>query len=82
VAFLGAFATPLIRATSGPLARGLRDLGDTGRDIHSAPRIAQFRIEMRQLAETISRVAHLRRAPVCWRSPRPAGCCCSSTKSR
>ena len=59
VAFLGAFATPLIRATSGPLARGLRDLGDTGRDIHSAPRIAQFRIEMRQLAETISRVAHL-----------------------
>jgi competence protein ComEC len=59
VAFLGAFATPLIRATSGPLARGLQDLGDTGRDIHSAPRVAQFRIEMRQLAETVSRVAHL-----------------------
>ena len=59
VAFLGAFATPLIRATSGPLARGLQDLGDTGRDIHLPPRIAQFRIEMRQLAETVSRVAHL-----------------------
>jgi competence protein ComEC len=59
VAFLGAFATPLIRATSGPLARGLQDLGDTGRDIHLAPRVAQFRIEMRQLAETVSRVAHL-----------------------
>ena len=59
VAFLGAFATPLIRATSGPLARGLQDLGDTGRDIHCAPRVAQFRIEMRQLAETVSRVAHL-----------------------
>jgi competence protein ComEC len=59
VAFLGAFATPLIRATSGPLARGLQDLGDTDRDIHLAPRVAQFRIEMRQLAETVSRVAHL-----------------------
>jgi len=59
VAFLGAFATPLIRATSGPLARGLQDLGDTGRDIHLPPRIAQFRIEMRQLAETARRVAHL-----------------------
>jgi competence protein ComEC len=59
VAFLGAFATPLIRATSGPLARGLQDLGDRDRDIHLPPRIAQFRIEMRQLAETVSRVAHL-----------------------
>jgi competence protein ComEC len=58
VAFLGAFATPLIRATSGPLARGLQDLGDTTRDLHLAPRVAQFRIEMRLLAETARRVAH------------------------
>jgi competence protein ComEC len=58
VAFLGAFAMPLIRATSGPLARGLQDLGDRDRDIHLPPRVAQFRIEMRQLAETVSRVAH------------------------
>jgi competence protein ComEC len=55
VAFLGAFATPLIRATSGPLSRGLTDLGDTDRDIHLLPRVAQFRIEMRLLAETIGR---------------------------
>jgi competence protein ComEC len=53
VAFLGAFAAPLIRATSGPLARGLADLQDAGRDVHLAPRIAQFRVEMRLLAETI-----------------------------
>src|SRR6185295_3207556 len=34
VGFLGAFAAPAIEATSGPLAAGLRDLGDNGRDLH------------------------------------------------
>ena len=53
VAFLGAFATPLVEATSGPLARGLAGLHDTGRDIHLPPRVAQFRIEMRLLAGTL-----------------------------
>lgn len=61
VAFLGAFATPLIRATSGPLARGLTDLHDTDRDIHLRPRVAQFRIEMRLLADTLSRAMRLPR---------------------
>ncbi|HXB68367.1 MAG TPA: ComEC/Rec2 family competence protein [Candidatus Acidoferrales bacterium] len=59
VAFLGAFAAPAIAATSGPLARGLEDLHDTGRDLHLPPRVAQFRIEMRLLVETIRRTAHL-----------------------
>jgi competence protein ComEC len=62
VAFLGLFATPLIAATSGPLARGLRDLDDKGRDIRLAPRVAQFRIEMRLLIETLHGVARLPRA--------------------
>jgi competence protein ComEC len=53
VAFLGAFATPLIRATTGPLARGLIDLADTDRDLHLQPRVAQFRIEMRLLAAAL-----------------------------
>jgi len=53
VAFLGAFATPLIRATSGPLTRALAGLRDTGRDPHLPPRAAQFRIEMRLLADTL-----------------------------
>ena len=53
VGFLGAFAAPLIHATSGPLAAGLRDLDDSGRDLHLAPRVAQFRIEMRLLAATL-----------------------------
>ena len=52
VAFLGAFATPLIRATSGPLKRGLGDLANPDRDINLEPRVAQFRIEMRLLAQT------------------------------
>ena len=50
VGFLGAFAAPAIRATSGPLAAGLSDLDNRDRDVHLAPRVAQFRIEMRQLA--------------------------------
>ena len=53
VGFLCAFAHPLIRATSGPLTRGLRDLGDTGVDLHLPPRVAQFRVELRLLAETV-----------------------------
>jgi competence protein ComEC len=53
VGFLGAFAAPAIAATSGPLAAGLRDLADRGRDLHLQPRAAQFRIEMRLLAETL-----------------------------
>ena len=53
VGFLGAFAQPAIAATSGPLLAGLRELSDTGRDLHLPPRAAQFRIEMRLLAETL-----------------------------
>ena len=53
VAFLGAFAVPLVQATSGPLARGLDALGERDRDPHLQPRVAQFRIEMRLLAEAL-----------------------------
>src|ERR1019366_5957768 len=53
VGFLAAFAQPAIAATSGPLMAGLRDLADRGRDFHLQPRAAQFRIEMRLLAETL-----------------------------
>jgi competence protein ComEC len=43
----------MIRATSGPLGRGLADLANRDRDINLEPRVAQFRIEMRLLAETL-----------------------------
>ena len=50
VAFIGAFAVPLIERTSGLRAA---DLGDPDRDLHLAAGVAQFRIEMRLLAETM-----------------------------
>ena len=61
VAFLGAFATPLIAATTGPLSRGLADLANRDRDLHAQPRVAQFRIEMRLLAETLTMAVRLPR---------------------
>jgi competence protein ComEC len=51
VAIIGAFVKPLIDATSGPLAAGLAQFGDRGRDLRLAPRAAQFRVELRLLAE-------------------------------
>jgi competence protein ComEC len=53
VGFLCTFAHPLISATSGPLAQALSGLGDTGLDLHLPPRVAQFRVELRLLAETL-----------------------------
>jgi competence protein ComEC len=65
VGFLGAFASPLIRATSGPVGRGLANLTDTGQDMRLEPRVAQFRIEMRLLVETLERMARIpRRAAI------------------
>src|SRR5215470_3193557 len=52
VGFLGAFRGAAIQATSGPLAAGRRGLRDRELDLHLDPRAAQFRIEMRLLAET------------------------------
>jgi competence protein ComEC len=63
VGFLGAFAAPAIQATSGPLAAGLRDLDDRDRDVHLAPRVAQFRVEMRLLAEALRAPAWLPAVP-------------------
>ncbi|MDQ2901209.1 MAG: ComEC/Rec2 family competence protein [Acidobacteriota bacterium] len=56
VALIAVFSIPLIEATCGPLVKGLSGLEDRGRDLHLPPRAAQFRIEMRLLAETV----HLR----------------------
>ena len=53
VGFIGAFATPVLERTSYSRARALADLPDTGRDLHLAPAAAQFRVEMRLLAETL-----------------------------
>ena len=53
IAFIGAFARPLLDATVLPLSRALPGLDDAARDLHLAPRTAQFRVELRLLAETL-----------------------------
>lgn len=63
VAAIGALAVPLVEATTGPLARGLRQISTVDADPHLAPRVAQFRVEVRLAAETL----HLwTRVPLRW----------------
>lgn len=59
VALIGAFAAPIMEVTTGPIARALPDLDDLGRDPHLEPRIAQWRVELRLIAETVSLVTRL-----------------------
>lgn len=49
---LAAFAIPLLEKTSVPYARGLQSLADRDRDVFLPPNVAQFRVELRLLAET------------------------------
>jgi competence protein ComEC len=53
VAAIGAFATPVLQATSTPYARGLAGIHQRSRDPRLPPRVAQFRLELRLLAETL-----------------------------
>lgn len=53
VALIGAFVIPVLDATSAPLARGLTDLSDVGRDLRLPPKTAQFRVELRLLKKTL-----------------------------
>ena len=54
VAAIGLLATPLLEATSLPYIRALTGINQPGRDPRLAPRAAQFRLELRLLAETLS----------------------------
>jgi competence protein ComEC len=56
VALIGAFAVPALEATSAPLSAGLSGLSEIRKDIRMLPRAAQFRIEMRLLASTMTLV--------------------------
>ena len=53
VAIIGAVAVPVLEKTSVPYQRGLSGLTDADRDLHLEPRVAQFRLELRLLAETL-----------------------------
>jgi competence protein ComEC len=63
VAAIGALARPLLESTSAPLARGAREVANVEIDPHLEPRAAQFRVEMRLIAETIGLWT---RMPVRW----------------
>ena len=51
---IAALAIPVLERTSVPYVRGLPGLQERGRDLHLPPRTAQFRVELRLLAETVS----------------------------
>ena len=51
---IGAFAVPWIAKSSEPYLRGLSHLMDVGRDLSYAPRVIQFRIEMRAVNSWLS----------------------------
>jgi competence protein ComEC len=53
VAVIGAFVAPLLQATSRPLLLALKGPSAVEADPHMEPRIAQFRVELRLIAETI-----------------------------
>ena len=59
VALIGAFVVPIFEVTTGPIARALPDLDELGRDLHVEPRVAQWRVELRLLAETLALVFRL-----------------------
>ena len=54
VAAIGLLAKPLLEATSLPYVRALAGINEPTRDPHLPPRAAQFRLELRLLAETVS----------------------------
>ena len=54
VAAIAVLATPLLDRTSTPYARGMRGINDTARDLHLSARVAQFRVELRLVAEMLS----------------------------
>ena len=54
VAAIAVLAVPFIEKTSKPYRAGARGLTEPGRDFQLAPRSAQFRVELRLIAETLS----------------------------
>jgi len=62
VAAIGALAVPLLDAAVTPFSRALAAPGEESRDLHLEPRAAQFRVELRLLAETAALWLRIRRA--------------------
>lgn len=56
---IGGIALPLLQRTSAPYRRGLRYLDTTAYDLALEPRLAQFRLDLRLLAERLAVLAPL-----------------------
>lgn len=54
IAAISAFAVPLLDKTTAPFALGTNDINTLSIDPHIDPRAAQFRVELRLAAETLS----------------------------
>jgi competence protein ComEC len=52
---IAAVGLPLVERTSGPYRLGLREFSSLGFDLHLPPRIAQFRLDLRLIAERLAR---------------------------
>jgi competence protein ComEC len=53
---IAGIGVPLLRRTSGPYLSALRGLDETGRDVAMAPRLAQFRLDLRLLRERLGKL--------------------------
>ncbi len=62
VAAIGLLAAPVLKATSLPYARAIAGINEPSRDPRLAPRAAQFRLELRLLATTLSYYSPISRA--------------------
>lgn len=54
VVIIGGIGLPLLERTSEPYRRGLRNLNSAGYDIALPPRVAQFRLDMRMIADRLA----------------------------
>jgi len=55
VFIIAGIGSPILERTTLPYARGLRQLHAASYDLHSAPRVAQFRLDLRLLAGRLGR---------------------------
>lgn len=62
VAAIGALSMPVLEATSTSYSRALTGLSEASRDPHLDPRAAQFRLELRLLAQTVQSCIRMREA--------------------
>jgi len=64
VAAIAILAGPIMDATSAPFARNLAGINETRRDLRMPPKAAQFRVELRLLAQTVSQYFPVRQEHV------------------